>query len=349
MVVMMFMLLLATPVPVYAVAAPVTPVFDFNSLINSIKEFATTVQYYQQMTQQIKREYDKMKRATEMISTGKFEEVLQGCMSIANQAAGWGITGEYADQVLGDMSNLFNNTLTLSSSYERIHANFDQSWNSVKTAWQSLDDGGDRWLTGSLNLLDGLGDTVLDATDWTERFTGDMQAVLNPISDLVFVYEGVVHDIETAQIPKLKEKLQELLVQLEQLKRERQEELSQKHTSKVSTLDELIKDVENAIEKTQSNIKELENSVQNSKENALGKEGRGEFYKNINTALEQFENWQRNQLEFSAQLYGAGIVETLLDAVTTVPKRYSFDLANREKYKWEQDGTMWVWKENTKK
>ena len=327
MVVMMFMLLLATPVPVYAVAVPVTPVFDFNSLINSIKEFASTVQYYQQMTQQIKREYEKMKRAAEKIKTGKFGDFLQVCMSIANQAAGCGITGDYADQVLGDMSNLFGNTLTLSSAYEKIHANFKQSGDAWTNAVNSIGSGKewDSWFTGSLDLLSSSGDIVLDATDWAERFTGDMQAALNPITDLVFVVEGVNHDKETYQLAKLEEQLKNLREQEADLKRQRQESIGEQETGKQASFDNMIEDVQSAIKITEDEIEKLRNDIQNTKDDILGDTARGKFVDMVNQTLNGVEDWQMEQLRTASRIYRQGMLKTLVNVVTPLPKDYSFN------------------------
>lgn len=336
------MLTVTNPLPVHAVAAPVTPVFDFNALINSIKEFASTVQYYQQMTQQIKREYEKMKKAAEMISTGEFNKVMQGCMNIANQAAGWGITGDYADQLLSDVGGFFENTLSMQGAYTNLRDNFSKSWDSISSAWNSIGSGGDSWLTGSLDLLSGIGDLALDTADFAERFTGDLQAAVAPINDLVFVWEGGLYDAQNVQLNKLKEKKQNLEDQLYDLKQKRQEAISNQESNKEESYTNLIEDVRQAISTVEADITALQDKIEETK-TAMTEKGQGQLVEIVNNALNQLEAWQMDQLRFSASLYRSGLLNSMVNSVPYMPKEYKFDTSSLKKAakKVEEDGYVY--------
>ena len=162
------------------------PVIDISAITQAITEAVAAVQRWNQQLNQWKSEYDRLKAASEKISSGDFTSIVMGIGNLAGQMSGW---ADYAglgraEDWLGDVEDGSYSLLNMLGNSKLMIANFEilerkmqdnmerikaQSRNSAELAGDTMFEGFSFSIKDMTNLLQNGGNAVISGAElWND-------------------------------------------------------------------------------------------------------------------------------------------------------------------------------------
>lgn len=165
------------------------PVIDISAITSGITQFMQTVEQYGRQIKQWQQEYERLLNAAKAISTGDFNQIMNGLQDIAGQMAGWEATNGSWDSFLNSFGDTAGLIQEVGNGGMDLFGSLQDSWAFI----ESIKDPSDGW-----EFMEAIGDVTGDAAtalSSSAALLGDLSGDLTDLLTEAAVLEAATQDL----------------------------------------------------------------------------------------------------------------------------------------------------------